>query len=60
MAKTPKAWWRESDCIDFAAQEEIYKAKTGDRHYFLGFNRRFETWLEKNPRHTLAQKGKGE
>jgi hypothetical protein len=42
--------------FDLYAQEELYKKETGDRHWYVGFGRRFGEWCAKNPRRELAQK----
>lgn len=42
------------DEVDVYEQERRYRAVTGDKPRFLGFERRLAEWLEKNPRRELA------
>ena len=55
----PKPWWKRSasheDYIDLHDQEQIYRAETGDKPWFVGFDQRFAAWCEKHPRKDLSR-----
>lgn len=55
MGRPVRKAYKEADgYVDFYAEEEIYKKETGDRHWYVGFDRRFAEWRDKNPRKGLV------
>jgi hypothetical protein len=55
---TATPWWKRSasgeDYIDLAEQEELYRAESGDKPWFVVFDARFAAWCEKHQRSTLT------
>jgi hypothetical protein len=41
-------WWRSEaiDDLDLAEQEHLYRAETKDKPWLVGFDERFQRWLD--------------